>query len=204
LGLDREHLDALDIDAALRSAFLDAGSLVSGGIPGVITTIIDAFIGVTVMGITMYYLFRDGEDVVTAIRGLIPLPADHEAELVAEFDRMAEGILLGHVMTSALQALVAGIGLYLAGISNVVFWTFVMVILGLIPLIGNVLVWGPAGLYLVFLQGAVVLAVPVAAVTGHPHVRPPRCRPRPARPRVLRLPPFGLPGVHCCVTARRL
>jgi predicted PurR-regulated permease PerM len=48
-----------------------------------------------------------------------------------------------------IQGFVAGIGLLVVGIPNVVFWTTVMIVLALVPIIGSFLVWGPAAVYLI-------------------------------------------------------
>jgi predicted PurR-regulated permease PerM len=55
------------------------------------------------------------------------------------------------------QGILAGIALFIAGIPNVFFWTFLMIILGFIPLIGSALVWFPAGIYLA-VQGQLAMA----------------------------------------------
>jgi len=47
-----------------------------------------------------------------------------------------------------IQGIVAGIGLLIVGISNVVFWTMVMVVLELFPVVGVAGVLAPAALYL--------------------------------------------------------
>jgi len=57
-------------------------------------------------------------------------------------------VLIGHVLVAVIQGVIAGVGLTLVGIPNAVFWTFVMVLLALIPLIGTFAVWAPASAYL--------------------------------------------------------
>lgn len=141
--------EQVDVERTVREAFVTAGNLVSTELPGIISTVVDALIGVFLMGITMYYLFKDGPALVASVRDLVPLEEYQEGELVDELDRMAEAILVGHLLTAAVQGVVAGAGLYIVGIPNAVFWTFIMIVLGLIPLVGNFLVWGPAGIYLV-------------------------------------------------------
>lgn len=153
--------EPLDVDTSIRSAFMEAGTILSGGIPGIIQTVLDAMIGVFIMAVTMYYLFKDGDDLFMAVRHMTPLRTEQKDRLVEELDQMSEAILLGHLLTSTVQGIVAGIGLWAVGIDNVVFWTFVMIVLGLIPIIGNFLVWFPAGLYLIFVQD---MAVPGLAL----------------------------------------
>lgn len=154
-GIETEIADLIgrpvDVDAVITQAFSSAGTFFSERLPGLITTFLDAVIGITVMAITMFYLFRDGDTLVRKIQAVLPIDTAYRKQLFNEVDTMAQGILLGHVLTATAQGVIAGIGLWLVGIPNVIFWTFIMILLGIIPLIGNVLVWGPAGLYLIFL-----------------------------------------------------
>ncbi|MFB6265815.1 MAG: AI-2E family transporter, partial [Candidatus Nanohaloarchaea archaeon] len=132
--------------------FVEAGNLFSARLPGIISTALDAMVGLFVTAFTMYYLFKDGDTMLESVKGMVPLEEDREDHLVEEIDRMSKAILYGHVLVSVVQGIIAGIGLWIFGIPDVIFWTFVMIVLGLIPLIGNFLVWGPAGLYLIFIR----------------------------------------------------
>ncbi|MDY6776949.1 MAG: AI-2E family transporter [Candidatus Nanohaloarchaea archaeon] len=144
--------EKVDIDRAVRRSFVEAGNLFSARLPGIISTALDAMVGLFVTAFTMYYLFKDGDTMLESVKGMVPLEEDREDHLVEEIDRMSKAILYGHVLVSVVQGIIAGIGLWIFGIPDVIFWTFVMIVLGLIPLIGNFLVWGPAGLYLIFIR----------------------------------------------------
>ncbi|MCJ7479097.1 MAG: AI-2E family transporter [Candidatus Nanohaloarchaeota archaeon QJJ-7] len=149
----------VNIDAVLNDALVDASTLFSAELPGIITSALDATIGLFVMAITMYYLFKEGEELLDGLKEIMPLDDELEDKMVVELDRMSKAVLFGHVLVSVVQGILAGIGLWLFGIPNVVFWTFVMIVLGLIPLIGNFLVWGPAGLYLIFMDSEPLLGL---------------------------------------------
>jgi len=70
-------------------------------------------------------------------------------------------VIAGHVFVAAIQGGVAGIGLFVTGIPNALFWTVVMMVLALLPVVGAPLVWGPAALYLLG-QGDTAAAVGLA------------------------------------------
>ncbi len=146
--------EQVDLDQTLRSAFFSAGQFFSTRLPSLISTVLDAVIGVGVMAITMYYLFKDGDAVVDHVRELFPMPAEQTAQLFEEVDTMSEALLVGHVLTATTQALLAGLGLLAVGIPNVVFWTFAMILFGIIPIAGTFFIWGPAGVYLLVVADA--------------------------------------------------
>ena len=138
-----------------------------GGVSGVLTTTIRASVGLSLALFLVYYTLIDGPAFVGWIRETSPLPPDVTADLVDRVDVMTRGVVIGHISVALLQALVAGLGLWAAGVPNVVFWTFVMAVLALLPLIGAFFVWGPAAAYLVVVDqvaAGVFLAVYGVAV----------------------------------------
>ncbi|MDY6769468.1 MAG: AI-2E family transporter, partial [Candidatus Nanohaloarchaea archaeon] len=158
--------EEVDIEQGIRDAFLEGGRLISGELPGIISTVLEAFIGVFIMAVTMFYLFKRGDVAVQRVRDLVPLPEEQEDTLITELDTMSEAILIGHLLTALLQGILVGAGLWLVGIPDVFFWTFVMVLLGIIPLVGNFLVWAPAGLYLILLQDQVLVGAALLVYGG--------------------------------------
>ncbi|OTF12429.1 AI-2E family transporter [Halorubrum sp. SD612] len=138
-----------------------------GGFSGVLNTAIRASVGLSLALFLVYYTLIDGPAFVGWIRETSPLPAEVTADLVDRVNVMTRGVVIGHISVALLQALVAGLGLWAAGIPNVVFWTFVMAVLALLPLIGAFFVWGPAAAYLVIIDqvtAGVFLAVYGVAV----------------------------------------
>ena len=125
-----------------------------GGLSGVFTTMIRASVGLSLALFLVYYTLIDGPAFVKWIRATSPLPSAVTADLVDRVNVMTRGVVIGHIVVALLQALVAGLGLWVAGIPNVVFWTFVMAVLALLPLIGAFFVWGPAAAYLVVIDQA--------------------------------------------------
>ncbi|WP_290813918.1 AI-2E family transporter [Halovivax sp.] len=106
----------------------------------------------------IYYLLKDGDDMVGWLRERTPLPDDVQDDLFGEMDDVMRAVLIGHVLIAFIEGLIAGLGLFATGIPNAAFWTVVMMILALVPLVGAFLVWGPAVAYL-FLTGEPILAV---------------------------------------------
>ena len=120
-----------------------------------------ALIGLGLMLFVLYYLLKQGDDLMAWLHEMTPLPDDVQDDLYTELSEVMWAVLAGHVLIAVVQGVIAGLGLFATGIPNAAFWTFVMVILALIPLIGAFLVWGPAVGYLL-LTGEPVLAVALA------------------------------------------
>ena len=155
-----------DVEIELSQLLSSAGDqliqVLFDGYAGVFTFALQAALGTALMLFLVYYLLRDGPEFVTWAKDTVPLPPHVIDDLLAKIDAMTWGVVIGHISVAFLQALIAGIGLWIAGIPNVVFWTFVMAVLALLPLIGAFLVWGPAAAYLFVIDevtAAVLLAI---------------------------------------------
>jgi len=132
------------------------------GYTGVFRFALQAGIGIALTLFLLYYLLRDGPAFVEWGKDTVPLPPHVIDDLVSKIDATTWGVVIGHIVVALVQALIAGFGLWIAGIPNAVFWTFVMAVLSLLPLIGSFLVWGPASAYLVVIDevtAGVLLAV---------------------------------------------
>jgi predicted PurR-regulated permease PerM len=62
--------------------------------------------------------------------------------------RTTWAVLKGHVFVAVVQGRVAGVGLLVVGLPNVLFWSAVMMLLELFPVVGVAGVLGPAALWL--------------------------------------------------------
>jgi len=159
----------VQVEAVLESAGEILLSTLFGGVSGILSGALRASLGLTLVAFLVYYTLLDGGSFVRWLRTTIPLPPDVVDDLFEKVDATTRGVVIGHISVALLQAVIAGLGLWVAGIPNVVFWTFVMAVLALLPLIGAFLVWGPAAMYLIVIDEAtagILLAIYGVAVVS--------------------------------------
>jgi len=160
----------VDLTGAIRSAIGDGGAETVGGLLGVFDTVTHVLIGLGLTVFLLYYFLKDGDSFGRWLRRTLPLPRRVQTELYEEVDGIMRAVLAGHVLVAAVQGVLAGVGLLVTGIPNALFWTVVMSILSLLPVVGSFMVWGPAVAYLfvigrpaaalfLFVWGAVVVGV---------------------------------------------
>ncbi|ELZ14331.1 hypothetical protein C479_00445 [Halovivax asiaticus JCM 14624] len=113
-------------------------------------------IGIVLALFLVYYLLKDAEALVAWLYRTMPLPEDIQRDLYSEFTDLLWAVLFGHVFVGVAQGLVAGLGFLLVGIPNTAFWTIVMIVLAMVPLIGTIPIWGGAVVYLVVLEQPVL------------------------------------------------
>lgn len=142
----------VDLEQNFQDAISRFVSATLGGFSQFLGFVTEVTIGLSVMVFLMYYLLIDGNRLIEWTKGVTPLPRDIQDELYEDVETTTWAVIKGHVLVAIVQGLLAGLGLMLTGVPNYAFWTFVMVILAFIPIIGTFIVWGPASAYL-FLVG---------------------------------------------------
>lgn len=159
----------LDVENATNDAIDRFTSLAFGNVSQLINLLGNVFIGVTLMMFLAYYMLKDGDKFVGWLKELTPVSKDIQNELYEKVERATWAVLKGHVLVAIIQGVVAGVGLAVAGVPNVVFWTFVMIMLGFIPIIGTAGVWVPAVGYLALIgevNSAIFLALYGSIMVG--------------------------------------
>jgi predicted PurR-regulated permease PerM len=155
----------VNITETLADSAQQIGSIVLEQATTWFSAITHALIGFGLALFLLYYLLKSGDDLLAWIREVTPLPAGVQDDLYGELDEVMWAVLAGHVLIAIIEGVIAGLGLFAVGIPNAAFWTFVMVILSLVPLIGAPLVWGPASIYL-FATGEPILAAALAVYSA--------------------------------------
>ncbi len=162
VGLDiatvEEQIEAftgLEVELEAVDFLTEVGELIAAtlfnDVTGILAMVLEFTIGLALLLFLVFYLLRDGRSFVAWLRETIPLPERVTDRLFTRIHRITWGAVIGHAFAALVQAVVAGFGLYLAGIPNVVFWTFVMFLLAFLPIIGAFLVWAPAAVYLILI-----------------------------------------------------
>ena len=129
-------------------------SLLSG-IPGIMLQL-----GVALFA--LFYLLRDSDAFLSALRRMIPLNQSRTDELLGRAKDITEAIVYGTVVVAVVQGVMGGMAFRVVGLPAATLWGAIMGVLALIPMIGPPLVWVPAAAYLI-ITGSVAQAVVLAA-----------------------------------------
>lgn len=138
----------VDVQANLSQAVREFSAATLGEFSRLVNILANLGIGLSIMMFLMYYFLKDGKRLVRWVKDVSPLPEELEIKLLDEVSSTTYAVIKGHLFVSIAQALIAGFGLWFFGIPNPGFWTFIMMILGLLPIIGSMLVWLPAAGFL--------------------------------------------------------
>src|SRR5437870_3717198 len=116
-----------------------------------------------------YLLLRPGET-WEAVRPYIPFSAKNTEKLRQRFRDVTTSTIIGTGVTAAIQGTLVGLGFWLTGLPNAVFWGVVTMVFAILPVVGSALVWVPGALALL-LSGrtlpGLLLAAGGAVIVGN-------------------------------------
>ena len=115
-------------------------------------------VGIFLMLLLIFFLFKDGEKFYNRIYKLIPLSDKDKNFIVYKTYQAIQGVVLGSVLTAIAQAFLGFIAYFLAGIEFSIFWAFLTFIASFIPIGGASLVWFPLAIY-IFLTGSLIKGI---------------------------------------------
>ncbi len=144
LGMPPQELaarvKALAVDAAGRAEAF-AESLVATTASGVLALFFAM--------LSLHFILRNWQSVARRAQETFPLRPDYTAKLFAEFRRVGRTTLFGTIVTGLAQGVFATLGYWIAGLREPIFFGAATALASLIPAVGTMLVWVPAGIYLI-------------------------------------------------------
>jgi predicted PurR-regulated permease PerM len=156
LEFDLSKLDVkdnlLDFSKRFGQFTLDLGAKMVGNVIGILLNFF-------IMLFVLFFLFLDGEAMLSQLKHLSPLHDAQEDRILRKLRDVARSVVAGSFLVAICQGVVGGIGLWIVGIPAL-FWGSMMGFASLIPVVGTMLVWGPAALYLLIVgdfKGALIM-----------------------------------------------
>jgi predicted PurR-regulated permease PerM len=140
-------------DPVNRGAEKLAGFLASK-LGGLVRNLFTFFLDLFVLLFALFFMFRDGDEVVRGVRHLLPFDASIQEEMLRESKELIFASVAVGLLIAAIQGALGGLAFTLAGIGTAIFWGVLMGFFSLVPVVGSALIWVPAGFWLAF--------------TGHP------------------------------------
>ncbi len=138
---------------------------------GLVGGVAGAIVQVFFIIFTMYYFFRDGDNIRHRLYGMVPLDRQQTRDIFARTRDVISASLYGVVVIAVIQGAMGGIAFWLLGIPSPLLWCVVMMFLCLIPMLGAFVVWVPAAIYLAangsYVQAAILVfigAVPIGMI----------------------------------------
>lgn len=127
-----------------------ASTYVINEVQNAATNLTGLLVSFGIMIFSLFFFFRDGESMLERIKSLIPMKDEQKDEIFRKFYDTLNAVIVGVMVTAAIQGVLQGLFFWAIGISYAVLGGVLTFIFALIPIAGAVIVWLPVGLYLVF------------------------------------------------------
>jgi predicted PurR-regulated permease PerM len=151
-------------DPIKRGAERLAGYL-AGKLGGLVRNLFTFFLDLFVLIFALFFMFRDGEEIVRAVRHLMPFDAHIQEEMMRESrDLIFASVAVGLII-AAVQGALGGLAFTLAGIGTALFWGVLIAFFSLVPVVGSALIWVPTALWLAF-TGHIGKGLLIAVICG--------------------------------------
>jgi predicted PurR-regulated permease PerM len=140
-------------DPVKRGAERVAGFLASK-LGGLVRNLFIFFLDLFVLLFALFFMFRDGDEVVRGARHLLPFDPSIQDEMMRESQELIFASVAVGLLIAAIQGALGGLAFTLAGFGTAIFWGALMGFFSLVPVVGSALIWVPGAFWLAF--------------TGHP------------------------------------
>ena len=124
-----------------------SGSLARSTV-GLVGGAVGAVVQVFFIIFTMYYLFRDGDRIVSGLPEVLPLETAQSEEIFTRTKEVIGASVYGVLVIAAIQGTLGGLAFWALGLPSPLVWGVVMTFMSLIPMAGSFVVWVPAAVYL--------------------------------------------------------
>lgn len=123
-------------------------SWIGGSAFGLIGTATRFVLNIVISLFGLYYLLLRPGEVWTSVQPYIPFSSQNTELLRQRFRNVTVSTVIGTGLVAAIQGAAVGIGFWITGLSNAVFWGVVTMVFAILPVVGSGMVWGPGAIAL--------------------------------------------------------
>jgi predicted PurR-regulated permease PerM len=120
------------------------GKYVSGVVAGSAWAVVELLLTLFIL----FFLFRDREQSMQALRSLVPLSGRETNEVMTRVADTVHATVYGTLVVAAVQGTLGGLIFWWLGLPAPILWGAVMAVLAIIPVLGAFVVWVPAAIFL--------------------------------------------------------
>jgi predicted PurR-regulated permease PerM len=132
--------------------------------------VFDGLLSLLFMAMTTFFVLQHWRELGRRAEHLMPINPRHTRRLLRSVRRLGQIVFVGNFGTALIQGAIAGIGFAIAKVPEAPFLGAMTAVASLLPVVGTMLVWVPAGLLLIAGghpgAAAFVFAWSVVAVIG--------------------------------------
>lgn len=132
----------------LRGTVQQAADAITSRIPSFLTGSAWALAQLLITLFVLFYLFRDNQRVLSAVRHMLPLSDIEVHEMFSLISDTIHATVYGTVVVALVQGILGGLMFWWLGLPAPMLWGAVMALLAVVPVLGAFVVWVPAAIFL--------------------------------------------------------
>jgi predicted PurR-regulated permease PerM len=163
-------LDSAALADKLRNAVGGIAASLASWATQIAGFVFDGLLALFFMTMTMYFVLRKWGALGKRAEHLMPINPRHTRRLLREMQRLGRVVVIGNFGTGVVQGVLAGLGFAIARVPEAAFLGAMTAVASLVPVVGTMLIWVPAGVILLIgghpVAGAFVLVWSTIVVVG--------------------------------------
>lgn len=148
----RQHLPQswqnIDFIDPLRQGAEKIASYLASSLGSLLKNLFSFFVNLFILLFALFFMFRDGEKILRAVRHLIPFDREIQEDMLKESRDLIFASVAVALLIAAIQGALGGLAFELTGLPASVFLGVLVAFCSIVPVIGSALIWFPAALWL--------------------------------------------------------
>ncbi|MDR2916235.1 MAG: AI-2E family transporter [Tannerella sp.] len=157
-----------------KDIFANSKDILTKLASGLLNTAYSFIFNLFMMMIVLYFMLANGRKMEKIIIDHLPFEQERVVIIKSEVKHMIYSNAVGLPLIMLVQGIVAGLGYWMLGVDNVIFWAFLTALLGLLPVVGTAGIWVPLAISLLLnhemWQGIVLLLYGILIITNADNV----------------------------------
>ena len=139
-----------DFSEPLRQGAERIASFLASRLAGLVKNLFNFFVDLFIVIFALFFMFRDGEEIVRGAGYLLPFDEGIQEEMLRESRDLVFASVAVALVIAVLQGVLGGLAFAVGGISSSIFWAVLIAFFSLVPVVGAALIWVPGALFLAF------------------------------------------------------
>jgi predicted PurR-regulated permease PerM len=156
---------SVDLSESLRQAAEKTAAFLGARFAGLLRNLVSFFVDLFILIFALFFMFRDGRDIVRGARHLLPFDTAIQEEMLSESKALIFASVAVGLLVAAIQGTLGGMAFAITRIPTPIFWGVLIAFFSLVPVVGSALIWVPAAAWLGF-SGHWGKAILVLAICG--------------------------------------
>jgi predicted PurR-regulated permease PerM len=160
--LDTLTIGPFAVGQQLREIGSQVVSFIGGSAISVLGKVASLTLNLLLAFFGLYYILRNPDGAWNGLRPYIPFSDENANRLKERFEAVTKSTVLGTGLCALAQGTLIGLGFWVAGLGDPIFWGAATFVLSVMPVVGSGLIWGPASIVL-FTSGRTGAAIALFA-----------------------------------------